>query len=156
MEAFLAILLVGLTKWPSFELYWSTAVLFKCQVLEKCHRTSFWELSFFPIFLTIQLQNRNHPEHDRAYKIQLFSDKLLYLGRNTFMLERILQRQAELVNVHASKTNQVGAWKPGHYRTENRKDVPSKIKVEKTLTGQSSSHTETDTLYIFSGMTEGQ
>lgn len=146
MKTFLAILLVGLTKWPSFELYWSTAVLFKCQVLEICHRTSFWEFLSFSSFWQFNCKTEEPPWtwHTRSSHFLI----------NSFMLEKIFQGQDELVKCTCQQNQSSGAWKPGHYPTQNRMDVPSKIKVEKPRPAILPLHT--DTLYIFPGMTEGQ
>lgn len=67
MKPFLAILLlVGLTKQLSFELYWSTDEFI--QISEtSCHKTDFWGFCYLSENSTAK--PRNHPEPDRAFKI---------------------------------------------------------------------------------------
>ena len=80
MKAFVAILLlIGLTKRSSFELYWSTDKLIEMPGFRNImSRERFLSiLSFFHLVDNTTAKPRDHPEHDKAFKIRSFLQLLL-------------------------------------------------------------------------------
>lgn len=87
MKAFVAILLlIGLTKRSSFELYWTNDDIIEMPgfryIMPRDRFLSI--LSFFHLSDNSKAKPRNHPEHDRAQKIRPLFEKLVPLWQKYF------------------------------------------------------------------------